>query len=132
MKHRRRIALFIVLVVLAAAGCETMGGHMAAGTLIGAGLGAAIGAATGNPAAGAAIGAGAGLVGGTITGLAQEDMNRRYALEQQQLAMAPPPPPTGATNSPYFDYNDRFWKCYDNQGRLLIWQYYPAYGWLWR
>jgi len=107
-----------------------MEGNMIGGTLLGAGLGAAIGAATGNPAAGAAIGAASGLVGGTITGLAQEDANRRYAYAQQ--VAAPPPPPAGTYgNQPFFDYNDRLWKCYDGQGRMLIWQYSPYSGWAW-
>lgn len=122
------VALVLIFACPVISGCGTMEGNMIGGTLLGAGLGAAIGSATGNPAAGAAIGAASGLVGGTITGLAQEDANRRYAYAQQ---MAPPPPAGVYRNQPFFDYNDRLWKCYDGQGRMLIWQFSPQSGWAW-
>jgi hypothetical protein len=118
----------VLLVITTFIGCNTMEGHMATGTLIDA--------ATGNPTAGATVGFATGFAGRTIAGMNQENFNRQYANNQQQLALSPPPAPSGARNNrPFFDYDNALWKCFEDQGHLLVWQqvwYRQAYAWLWR
>src|SRR5262245_23222354 len=92
--NRARITACIVMVS-AAAGCETGGQGALSGGAIGALSGLAIGSLSGDAGKGAAIGAIVGAVGGAVIG----DQNRRQ--NEAASAPPPPPPPTSAAAAQY-------------------------------
>jgi len=88
----------VVVLAVAASGCENVGTAAQSkavqggllGSALGAGAGAIIGNQTGSAGEGAAIGAGLGALGGALMGNAMEESSR----QSQQQAM---PPATGRT-----------------------------------
>lgn len=88
------IALGLVVLTVAAAGCESMGTAAQSkrnqgailGGLLGAGTGAIIGNQTDHAGAGTAIGAGLGALGGALVGNAME--SRDQAAMQQSTPVA--------------------------------------------
>ena len=82
MKHATAVGLAVI--VMMAAGCESMGtaaqskGTQGAvlGGLLGAGTGAIVGNQTGHAGAGTAVGAGLGALGGAMMGNAMENQGR--------------------------------------------------------
>lgn len=105
MRHNARTLM--VLALLAAIGCESMGTAAQSktnqgavlGGLLGAGTGAIIGNQTGHAGAGTAIGAGLGALGGGLMGKAMEENSTAAQRSQYPPAAASTPLPASTSTS---------------------------------